>query len=374
MLLLLWVLSMSKKHYIIPIFVPHRGCPHDCIFCNQKRITGQVNNVTAEDAKLIIEKYLRTIKDKQANVEIAFFGGSFTGIPMDEQNSLLALANEYLYRGQIDYIRLSTRPDYINNIIVENLKKYNVKIVELGIQSMDKDVLSAANRGHSPEDVEEAIKLLKQEGFIVGAQLMVGLPKDNEEKALETAKKIVELKPHIARIYPVLVIKDTYLEKMYRYGTYKPLSIEQAVKISKKMLLMLEKSGIKVIRIGLQPTEEMRMGESVVAGPYHPSMRQLVETDIYKDMIIYALKKIYEDNKEIKIMANPKDFSSVIGQHKSNYKFIKAKYSNDSNICFIEDSTIDLGSIIIKNDEKSIKMSKNTFFDEAILEGIINHI
>ena len=374
MLLLLWVLSMSKKHYIIPIFVPHRGCPHDCIFCNQKRITGQVNNVTAEDAKLIIEKYLRTIKDKQANVEIAFFGGSFTGIPMDEQNSLLALANEYLYRGQIDYIRLSTRPDYINNIIVENLKKYNVKIVELGIQSMDKDVLSAANRGHSPEDVEEAIKLLKQEGFIVGAQLMVGLPKDNEEKALETAKKIVELKPHIARIYPVLVIKDTYLEKMYRYGTYKPLSIEQAVKISKKMLLMLEKSGIKVIRIGLQPTEEMRMGESVVAGPYHPSMRQLVETDIYKDMIIYALKKIYEDNKEIKIMANQKDFSSVIGQHKSNYKFIKAKYSNDSNICFIEDSTIDLGSIIIKNDEKSIKMSKNTFFDEAILEGIINHI
>ena len=234
MLLLLWVLSMSKKHYIIPIFVPHRGCPHDCIFCNQKRITGQVNNVTAEDAKLIIEKYLRTIKDKQANVEIAFFGGSFTGIPMDEQNSLLALANEYLYRGQIDYIRLSTRPDYINNIILENLKKYNVKIVELGIQSMDKDVLSAANRGHSPEDVEEAIKLLKQEGFIVGAQLMVGLPKDNEEKALETAKKIVELKPHIARIYPVLVIKDTYLEKMYRYGTYKPLSIEQAVKISKR--------------------------------------------------------------------------------------------------------------------------------------------
>ena len=139
-----------------------------------------------------------------------------------------------------------------------------------------------------------------------------------------------------------------------------------------KDAINVRKSGIKVIRIGLQPTEEMRMGESVVAGPYHPSMRQLVETDIYKDMIIYALK-IYEDNKEIKIMANPKDFSSVIGQHKSNYKFIKAKYSNDSNICFIEDSTIDLGSIIIKNDEKSIKMSKNTF-DEAILEGIINHI
>ncbi|HHY77403.1 MAG TPA: radical SAM protein [Clostridiales bacterium] len=366
---------MSKRHYIIPIFVPHKGCPHDCIFCNQKRITGQVNDLTVKDARNIIEKHLSTIKGKQANIEIAFFGGSFTGIPLDEQNRLLDLANEYVLQGQVDYIRLSTRPDYISAEIVDNLKRHNVKIVELGIQSMDKDVLSAANRGHSSEDVVKAIKLLKQKDFIVGAQLMVGLPLDNEEKALETAKKIAELKPHIARIYPVLVIKDTYLETMYLNGSYEPLTIEQAVKISKKMLLCLEKSGIKVIRIGLQPTEDLQIGQNVVAGPYHPSMRQLVETDIFKDMIVYSLNKIHEDNiREIIILANPKDLSSVIGQHKSNYRFIKEKYRN-AKIYFKDDRTVALGSIIINivnNDEKSIKMSKNTFCEEGILEGIIN--
>lgn len=366
---------MSKRHYIIPIFVPHRGCPHDCIFCNQKKITGQIKDLTVEDARLIIENHLRTIKDKKADIEIAFFGGSFTGIPLDEQNRLLDLANEYVLRGQVDYIRLSTRPDYINDEIVDNLKRHNVKIVELGIQSMDKDVLSAANRGHSPEDVVEAIKLLKQKDFIVGAQLMVGLPQDNEEKAVETAKKIAELRPHIARVYPVLVIKDTYLEKMYLNGSYEPLTIEQAVKISKKMLICLEKSGIKVIRIGLQPTEDLQIGENVVAGPYHPSIRQLVEADIFKDMIVYLLNKIYEDNiREIRIIANPKDLSSVIGQHKSNYRFIKEKYNN-AKIYFKEDRTVDSGTIIVNivnNDEKSVKMSKNTFYEKGILEGIIN--
>jgi len=366
---------MSKRHYIIPIFVPHRGCPHDCIFCNQKKITGQIKDLTVEDARLIIENHLRTIKDKKADIEIAFFGGSFTGIPLDEQNRLLDLANEYVLRGQVDYIRLSTRPDYINDEIVDNLKRHNVKIVELGIQSMDKDVLSAANRGHSPEDVVEAIKLLKQKDFIVGAQLMVGLPQDNEEKAVETAKIIAELRPHIARIYPVLVIKDTYLEKMYLNGSYEPLTIEQAVKISKKMLICLEKSGIKVIRIGLQPTEDLQIGENVVAGPYHPSIRQLVEADIFKDMIVYLLNKIYEDNiREIRIIANPKDLSSVIGQHKSNYRFIKEKYNN-AKIYFKEDRTVDSGTIIVNivnNDEKSVKMSKNTFYEKGILEGIIN--
>lgn len=353
---------MSKKHYIIPIFIPHRGCPHDCIFCNQRKITGQSGSITIEEAEEIIEKYLKTIDSRNAIIEIAFFGGSFTGIPLDEQNKFLALANKYLEKGRIDTIRLSTRPDYINKDIVDNLKKYGASIVELGIQSMDINVLDIAKRGHSPEDVVNAISLLKNEGFVVGAQLMVGLPGDNEYKAMETVKKIIELKPHIARIYPVLIIKDTYLEEMYRKGLYKPLSIDEAVHISKKMLIELEKSGISVIRIGLQPTDDLKVGDSVVAGPYHPSMRQLVESEIFKDMIIYILKTV-ELNKinSIKVLSNPRDFSAVLGQKRSNYEFIKRLYANHV-ITFKEDTSIDAGSIAVICDEKTIKLSKNTYY------------
>ncbi|SHJ05012.1 elongator complex protein 3 [Lutispora thermophila] len=353
---------MSKKHYIIPIFIPHQGCPHDCIFCNQRKITGQSGNISIEEAEEIVEKHLKTIDSMNATVEIAFFGGSFTGIPWDDQNKFLALANKYLKDGKIDTIRLSTRPDYISKDIVNNLKKYGASIVELGIQSMDKDVLGIARRGHSPEDVINAISLLKDEGFIVGAQLMVGLPGDDENKAMETAKKISELKPHIARIYPVLVIKDTYLEEMYSAGLYKPLSIDDAVHISKNMLIELEKSGIRVIRVGLQPTDDLRIGDSVVAGPYHPSMRQLVESEIFKSMIIYILETVELSKfNTIKVLSNPRDFSSVLGQKRSNYEFIKKLYT-DQSIIFKEDTSLDVGSIAVVCGEKSIKLSKNTYY------------
>ncbi|MGI5997178.1 MAG: elongator complex protein 3 [Lutispora sp.] len=353
---------MSKRHYIIPIFIPHLGCPHDCIFCNQKKITGQLENITVEDAEEIIERYLETIDSNNRTVEIAFFGGSFTGIPWEDQNKFLALANKYLVKGKIDTIRLSTRPDYINKDIINNLKKYGANIVELGIQSMNREVLDIAKRGHSPEDVMNAISLLKNEGFIVGAQLMVGLPKDDEEKAMETVKQIVDLKPNIARIYPVLVIKDTYLEEMYRKGLYKPLTLDEAVSISKKMLIYLEKSGIKVIRIGLQPTDDLSMGDNVVAGPYHPSMRQLVEAEIYKDMILYMLETIKTSGiNAIEILSNPKDFSAVLGQRRSNYEFLKNLY-RDKTITFKEDTSIDMGTVAVTCGEKTIKLSKNTFY------------
>lgn len=353
---------MSKRHYIIPIFIPHLGCPHDCIFCNQKKITGQQENISVEEAEQIIERYLETIDSNNESVEIAFFGGSFTGIPWEDQNKFLSLANKYLVNGKIDAIRLSTRPDYITKDIIANLRKYGVSIVELGIQSMDRAVLEVAKRGHSPEDVINAITMLKNEGFVVGAQLMVGLPKDDEEKAIRTAKQIAGLKPHIARIYPVLIIKDTYLEVMYRKGLYKPLTIEEAVDISKKMLISLEKSGIKVIRIGLQPTDDLSMGNNVVAGPYHPSMRQLVETEIYKDMMLYILDNIeYNGKHDIEILSNPKDFSAVFGQKRSNYELLKNLY-RDKTIVFKEDTSIDIGSISVRYGEKTINMSKNTFY------------
>ena len=230
---------MSKKHYIIPIFVPHKGCPHDCIFCNQKKITGQIEEVTAKDVKAKIEDYLDTIHEGGSHIEVAFYGGSFTAIPLEYQEQLLDAAFMYVKAGKIAGIRVSTRPDCIDARISENLRKYGVRTVELGVQSMDEDVLKLCNRGHSPEDVISAVGILKEFGFSVGVQMMIGLPGDTEEKAVKTAKALIALKPDIARIYPALTIKNTYMEEMFLRGEYQPLTLDEAVELSKKLLILL---------------------------------------------------------------------------------------------------------------------------------------
>lgn len=353
---------MSKKNYIIPIFVPHKGCPHDCIFCNQKRITGQIQELSSKDIDNIISQYIRTINKPDVNIEVAFFGGSFTAIPREEQDMYLSVANRYLEMGKIDSIRLSTRPDYINKEILKNLKKFGVSIVELGVQSMDEEVLHACQRGHNTEDVINAVNLLKEEGFTVGIQLMVGLPKDNEEKCIKTVKKVVKLKPHIARIYPSLVIKDTYMENIFNSGRYVPLKLKEAVNICKLMLIHLERNGINVIRIGLQPTDDMQIGKSIVAGPYHPAFRQLVESEIYKDMIDKILESIIiEPNASVIINFNSKDYSDIVGQKKSNIEYFRTKYSA-VEISFIASDSVDSGCIIANIGESRLILSKKDYY------------
>ena len=223
---------MTMKTYNIPIFVPHRGCPFDCVFCNQKRITGTQKEVTADDVHNIIGEYLKTLPSKNRRIEAAFFGGSFTGIPINEQSELLAAANEYLKKGDIDGIRLSTRPDYIDKEILDNLLKYGVTTIELGVQSMDDSVLKSSNRGHTRKDVINAVRLIKEYSFTLGLQMMTGLPGDTDEKSLYTADEIIKLKPDIVRIYPTLTIKDTFLEKMYLTGKYQPQSVDEAVNLA----------------------------------------------------------------------------------------------------------------------------------------------
>lgn len=353
---------MSKKNYIIPIFVPHKGCPHGCIFCNQKRITGQVNDLSSKDIDNIIKNYLNTIDKSDANIEIAFFGGSFTAIPKEEQNLYLSVAKKYIEKGMVNSIRLSTRPDYINKEILRNLKKFGVSIVELGVQSLDDEVLRLCQRGHSEDDVINAVKLLKEERFTIGIQLMVGLPKDNEYKCLNTVKKVIELEPHIARIYPALVIKDTFMEEMFKSGVYVPLELCEAVSICKKMLIKLEDNGIKVIRIGLQPTDEMQFGKNIIAGPYHPAFRQLVESEIYKDMIEYLLNAIKTKNKKnIEISFNSKDYSNVIGQKKANVKYLRNKYPNMEITLNIHNS-LEPGCISLSFDEIELILSKKDYY------------
>ena len=196
------------KNYRIPIFVPHLGCPHDCVFCNQKHITGQAAEVSADDAKEIINKYLSFIPE-DAYTEIAFFGGSFTGIGLDKQSELLSVACEFLKSGKVQGIRCSTRPDCIDKKILDNLKKYRVTSIELGVQSSDDEVLKKSGRGHSFEDVRRACELIKKHQISLGLQMMLGLPGDTYEKALKTARDLISLKPDCVRIYPTLVVKDT---------------------------------------------------------------------------------------------------------------------------------------------------------------------
>ena len=302
------------KTFNIPIFVPHRGCPFDCVFCNQKRITGSTKAVTAGEVRDTISQYLKTLPQKDCIIEAAFFGGSFTGIPIDEQSELLSAAKQFADSGKIHGIRLSTRPDYISEEILDNLLKYGVTTIELGVQSMDNEVLLKSNRGHTKEQVQKAVELIKQYPFSLGLQMMTGLPGDTDEKSIHTAREIIALKPDIVRIYPTLTIKDTYLEEMYLKGQYTPQTVDEAVELSKTLLLMFEKNGITVIRIGLQSTDEICENGSVVAGPVHSSFRELVESSIYFDVIRGQLKS----GCRAKVFVNPKEISKAVGNKRRN--------------------------------------------------------
>ena len=269
-----------KKEYIIPIFVPHLGCPHQCSFCNQREISGQTKQVTAKDVKETIEFYLKNFKDDLKYVEVAFYGGSFTAIEEKKQIELLEAANEFIRQGKVKSIRISTRPDYIDKLILKRLKKYHVQTIELGVQSANDYILARCQRGHTFEDVKKASKLIRFYGFILGHQMMIGLPESTKLDEINTAKALIKLKPKIVRIYPVLVIKHTPLAKEYESGDYLPLTVEQAVERSEEIMKLFNKAKIEVIRIGLQNTEEItdptEKGSQVIAGPYNPAFRQLV--------------------------------------------------------------------------------------------------
>lgn len=312
------------KKRIIPIFVPHRGCPHDCIFCNQKKITGVSTDITSDDVRNIIEEYLKTI-DKDASVEVAFFGGSFTAIDIDIQRNLLSVAKEYVDKNIIDDIRMSTRPDCINDEILTMLKEYKVSIIELGVQSLDDKVLIDSVRGHSDKDVFESAELIKKYGINLGLQMMIGLPSDTEEKCIYTAKKFIDLKPDCVRVYPTLVVKETGLEKLLQENKYNPFSLEESIDIVKKVLVLFYINNVNVIRVGLQATEDIAIGKEVLAGPYHPAYRELVESKMYGDYIEYLIKK-YNAKKNIDVLVNKKNVSRILGNKKSNVKNLKEKY------------------------------------------------
>ena len=336
-----------KKQYIIPIFVPHLGCPNDCIFCNQKSISGQKKSITKEEAKKIIDNYLKSIKNEDAQIEIAFFGGSFTAIEKEKQEELLQVAYEYIKNKQVESIRISTRPDSINKETLKMLKKYKVKTIELGVQSANDYILKRANRGHTFGDVKKASKMIRWNGFKLGHQMMVGLPESTRIDEINTAKALVKLKPKMVRIYPVLVVKNTKLEKEYENEEYEPLPLVQAVETCKEIVRIFADKNIDIIRIGLQNTDEISDPENknseVVAGPYHPAFRQLVESAMWYDAIVGKIKKLNIKVKEVEVTVNPIDSNNVIGHKKENVIKLKDTYDVD---------------LILKQDEK-IKQGKS---------------
>lgn len=326
---------MSEK-YIIPIFVPHLGCPNNCTFCNQKSISGQMKNIKVEEVKETIELFLKNFKDETIEREIAFFGGSFTGIELDFQEELLSIAYEYVKDKKVSGIRVSTRPDYIDKERLKLLKKYGVTTIELGVQSTNDYILKKCKRGHTFEDVKKASKLIRRFGFTLGHQMMIGLPESTRLDELNTAKDLAKLKPKIIRLYPVLVIKNTELEKEYNEGSYEPVTLNQAVEMCKELYYFFEKKKIKVIRMGLQNTDIISNPENinseVVAGPYHEAFGQLVEDSIWYDSIVERIKKFNIKVIEAEIEVNPENINNVVGHKKENLKKIKELYDMDIKI------------------------------------------
>ena len=344
-----------KKEYIIPIFVPHLGCPNDCTFCNQKKISGQTKKVTKQDIRNTIEYYLKNFKKDDNYIEVAFFGGSFTGIDSKIQEELLSVAYEYIKNKKIDSIRLSTRPDYIDKETLKRLKKYGVKTIELGVQSTNDYILKKCRRGHTFEDVKKASKLIRRFGFTLGHQMMVGLPESTRQDEIKTAKDLIKLKPKIIRIYPVLVISGTQLEEDYKNGEYEPLNVEQAVEISKELLILFASKHINVIRIGLQNTSEItdpnNPNSQVVAGPYHPAFRQLVESALWYDAISEKIKKVNINIKDVQIDANPYDINNIIGHKRCNVTKIDNLYN--TNLIIKSNKKIKRGKFVLTSLNKN---------------------
>lgn len=316
-----------KKHVNIPIFLPQYGCANDCIFCNQKTITGKKGNPTLLEVRDTIDLRLKTIKKEETEVQIAFFGGNFLGLPQSQQKDYLSVAQEYIDFGFVNSIRFSTRPDSISENSLNYIKAFSVKNIELGMQSMDDEVLLKAGRGHTAIETVEASKLILEKGYVLGLQMMLGLPGDNFEKLMQTAKYIVDLGASETRIYPVLILKDTHLEELYRRGLFQSLSIEESVEMVAKLVHFFKENNIKILKVGLHPSEAYTSENELVAGPYHPSFYELVLTQIWKDRLGKKLKT-FNKEENILIRANKFEINSIVGHKSSNKIWLKENYPN----------------------------------------------
>ncbi len=323
------------KHINIPIFIPHLGCPNQCIFCNQRYISG---NERFDFTK--VEKEIEVVLSglsKNYECEIAFFGGSFTGIDRDLMINLLELAQSYVNSGKVCGIRMSTRPDYISEEIIKVLKNYTITFVELGVQSLNDDVLTYLKRGHTVNDTENAIRLLNNASIPFVAQMMIGLPKATLDDEIYCAKRMCELGASGARIYPTLVFKETELEKITSYGGYTPLTSMEAIERCAEVLKIFNENSVSCIRIGLSDSENLHSDKTFVAGPNEPSIGEMVKSKLFYDEICSRLENFNHNNVTIEC---PKGkVSQVIGNKKENVLKLKEKFKL-IDIKIIENSSL----------------------------------
>ncbi len=312
---------MIKK--IIPIFIPHIGCPKDCVFCNQKRISGSLLPAKKQDVtKQVNEGLLRLSEGEKP--QIAFYGGSFTAMPESEQIPLLEAGFEFVKSGKIDSIRLSTRPDAIDEITLERLKNFGVKTIELGSQSMDETVLKMTNRGHTAEDTVRASALISGGGFELILQMMTGLPASNFKKDLETARKIANLNPSGVRVYPTVIVRDTELFDMFERGEYREHTVEEAVAICAEISAIFAEKNVPIIRMGLNPTDDLSSG-TAVGGAYHPAFGELVLSRVFLNKIRPQLE-LFRGCEELEICVHKSRVSVMVGQGRSNIEVIVREY------------------------------------------------
>ncbi len=309
---------MSARREIVPVFIPHLGCPHTCVFCNQREITGMTADLALQQLRAAAEA------EENEEKELALYGGSFTAIPEDEQLRCLEIA-----KGHFASIRISTRPDAIDAGVLKRLREYSVGTVELGAQSMRDEVLLKAERGHTAQDVREASRMIREAGFSLVLQMMTGLPGDDDAGALYTAKELIALKPDAVRIYPTVVIRGTELERRWREGSYRAHTVEDAVRVCAQILPLFEAAGIPVIRLGLNPTDELSAG-SALAGAYHPALGELVRSRILRDRLEAYLRDTDCDGEDICIAVPRKLLSQAIGQKKSNLRYLKERFQMKS--------------------------------------------
>jgi len=337
-----------NKNFIIPIFIPNQGCPHRCIFCQQKTITNKSEVLpTPQDIIETIEVAIESKRFVNKKLkEVAFFGGTFTSLPNEVMEKMLGAVRPYIKKGILNSIRISTRPDSISEEKLNILAYFMVTTVELGVQSMDDNVLMLSNRGHTSEDTVDAVKMLKGKGFEVGAQLMPGLPGDSTDLFLSTIEKVVGLKPDLARIYPTLVIRGTTLEQWYNKGKYSPMGLDKMVNLCKKACMRLEDAGIPVIRIGLMSSPSLLKKGEIIAGPWHPSFGFLVRSAIYLEKLKPYLPS-RGDSKNITLRIHPNEIPLLIGHKRDGIKQIET-FTDAVIKDIISDDSISPGRVYVQ--------------------------
>lgn len=308
---------MSDSYRVIPVFLPMLACPHRCVYCNQFVISGQPKLPSLDDVTNMIDRYLKTIPS-DFHKRVAFFGGSFTCLPEQIQNRYLDAVQPYLREGLIEGIQLSTRPDYIDDHILQNLRSKGVTLIELGAQSLDDDILRRCGRGHTVADVENASRLIRRYGIDLGLQMMIGLPGDTREKSMHTAERIAAFGASCTRIYPTLVVEGTALADDYLAGRYQPLTVEEAVEWCKDLYCFFQSAGITVLRMGLHPTKDLREGEHLLAGPFHVSFKELVLTALWRDRIAAQIEQ--EGRADITVLVPPGEMNYAVGYGSANRK------------------------------------------------------